>query len=122
MDIFYVFVCLVTNLAEMFVYCYCGKMSTESHSAYADYLYETNWTHLPVTLQKYYILMLSNSQPAIHYHGFGLMYLNLESFLKVCEFEYLSGCKRKFEEFIYAIYSDAESGLHLLYGISSCHR
>lgn len=74
--------CSMASL-NMFVYCFFGKMATESFEQMANSLYEINWPELPIRLQKYIILMIGNAQRPIYYHGFGMAVLNLETFGKV---------------------------------------
>lgn len=66
-----------------FVYCLFGLMATESYENMADRLFESNWQQLPIDLQKYLILAIGNMQQPLHYHGFGIIYLNLEVFRDV---------------------------------------
>lgn len=70
-------------VADIFVYCYFGKIATYSFSKMADLLYELNWNELPIRHQKYVILMIANMQRPLYYHGFHVITLNLETFTKV---------------------------------------
>lgn len=67
----------------LFLYCFFGKLAIDSFARMADSLFEANWQDLPINLQKYFILMIANSQKPIYYHGFGVAILNLETFCKV---------------------------------------
>lgn len=58
-------------------------MATDNFEKMADCLYESNWPDLPIHLQKYFILMIENTQRPIFYHGFNMIKLNLETFGKV---------------------------------------
>lgn len=69
----------------MFLYCYYGEMATESFEKISDALYESNWQNLSLQLQKYYILMIGNAQRPLHYHGFHVSILSLNTFAKVIE-------------------------------------
>lgn len=71
------------GLLNLFVYCYFGKLATESFEQMADSLYESNWSNLPVRLQKYVLLIILNTQRPLRYHGFHLAYLDLETFSRV---------------------------------------
>lgn len=73
---------IVSGMYILYVYCYFGKKSTESHEEMFDCFYECNWLDLPPNLQKYFIIMIGNAQRPICYHGFGVAVLNLETFLK----------------------------------------
>lgn len=73
----------MNSIINIFLYCFFGKLATESHEEVCDCLYESNWPDLPVELQKSLILMIFNSQREIYYDGFGLAVLDLETFAKV---------------------------------------
>lgn len=73
---------VVVGVSNMFVYCFFGRLATESYAKMANSIYEANWPNLPVNLQKYFILMIGNAQRSIFYHGF-FATLNLETFTKV---------------------------------------
>lgn len=64
------------------LYCYYGKKSTDTYSAFGDCVYGMDWYDLPVNLQKYFTLTIANAQVPIYYHGLGIAYLNLESYTK----------------------------------------
>lgn len=70
-------------LFNLFMYCYFGRVATESFENMADTLYESNWRELPNGLQKYFILMIACMQQPLYYHGFNVAYLNLQTFCKV---------------------------------------
>lgn len=67
----------------LLTYCFLGTLATDSYQNYADLLYETHWYKLPLNLQKLYILMIANAQKPIYYHGFGIIQLKLNIFIKV---------------------------------------
>lgn len=69
--------------SNLFVYCYFGKLATESYEKMSDCLYETKWWELPIELQKYFLLMNINMQRPLCYHGFDVAVLNLETFTQV---------------------------------------
>lgn len=69
------------GLSNLFLYCYFGKVATDSFSSMADCLYEANWHELPIELRKDIGLMLAHSQIPIHYHGNFISWLILPSFL-----------------------------------------
>lgn len=69
--------------SNMFVYCYFGKMATESFINIADSFYESNWRGLPIAIQKYFVVVIANAQIPIYYNGFGVAILNLENFCQV---------------------------------------
>lgn len=67
----------------LYLYCYSGQYANDCYLAYGERWYESNWTILPVQQQKDYVLLISNAQQTISYHGFDMVKLNLETFLKV---------------------------------------
>lgn len=73
----------LTGLSNLFVFCYFGKLATDSFSNMGDCLFEYDWQALPIDLQKYFPLMIQNAQRRILYHGFGILVLKLETFTKV---------------------------------------
>lgn len=77
---------ILVSSSNLFIYCYFGRLATQSFEKMADYLFETNWSVRPVGLQKYFILMLQNMQRPIHYHGSGIAVLHLETFTSVKSF------------------------------------
>lgn len=73
------------NLAIMrnlFLYCFLGKLATESFIQMSDFVHQCNWLDLPIDLKKYFIRMMENTQRPL-YHEYGIAVLNLETFLKV---------------------------------------
>lgn len=72
-----------TCSSSPFVYCYFGKNSTDCYANMADRLYEINWQHIPIDLQKYFILIIGNMQRPLFYHGFQIFVVNLETFQQV---------------------------------------
>lgn len=71
----------------LFLYCYFGKIASESALDIVDLLFQSNWQVLPIKLQKYIIIMIANAQHPLDYDGFGVAVLNLETYAKVCQIE-----------------------------------
>lgn len=69
-----------------FTHCYFGKLATDSFAQMSNDLFEANWVELPVRVQKYFVLMIGNAQIPLYYHGFRMVFLNLETFSKVSRF------------------------------------
>lgn len=46
-------------------------------------LYDLDWQKFPVKLQKYLIIMMGNMQTIMVYHGFGVVCLDLMTFIAV---------------------------------------
>lgn len=77
------FMAVTSNVATISVYCYFGKMATESYKDMSYCLFESNWLYLPVELQKFFIMMIANAQIPLQYHAFHIVTLNLETLTKV---------------------------------------
>lgn len=71
-------------MANPVLYSFYGTLAIRSYEKMADRVYEIDWPELPVELQKYFILIIGNVQKPIHYHGFGVVILNMETLSKVC--------------------------------------
>lgn len=71
------------SASNIFVYCYFGKMATESYRDMANCLFEANWHEYPVEIQKYFILFIANAQKPVYYHGSKIVTLDLEMFTRV---------------------------------------
>lgn len=82
-DFYGVLIGVIVSSANLFVFCYCGELTTNTFLRYTDSLYESNWYSLPTHLQKYYILMISSTQKQLLYEGHGMTTLNCLTFLKV---------------------------------------
>ena len=79
----FLLIVLCIGSSNLFLYCYYGKLATESYAKMSNCLYECNWRNLPVKMQKYLVVMIGNSQLPMYYHGFKVAILNLETFTKV---------------------------------------
>lgn len=73
----------IISLCNLFTYCFFGKLATESFESMADCVFETNWPEFPIEQQKNVILLISNMQKSLYYHGFEVAILRLETFTKV---------------------------------------
>lgn len=105
-------VCALIALSEAFLFCYFGVMTTKSLSKYVDSIYEVHWYDIPVPLQKRLVVIMANLQRPQEYQGFGMMALNLVTFVKVKFYNY----KNIFFKFNIESYQD---GVFLLCGIQS---
>lgn len=79
----------LVGTVNLFVYCYFGKLATESYEKMAECLYESNWHEKSYHLQKKILLMIENIQEPVVYHGFGVAVLNLSTFVKVRRNDYI---------------------------------
>lgn len=77
------FVAIIVGVSNMFLYCFFGKLSTDSFMKMCQCLFESNWFKIQVDLQKYFILMIADAQKPLYYHGFHMAILNLETFAAV---------------------------------------
>lgn len=71
--------CMIT----LFVYCYFGRLATDSFLIMSDIMYECEWLNLSVDLQKDLALVIGNMNRPLYYHGFGIAILNLETYARV---------------------------------------
>lgn len=77
---------VLVGTSNLLMYCYLSKLATDSYAKMSDCVYnKITWYELPIGLQKYFVLMIQNMQQPLNYHGFGVIYLNLETFTKVSE-------------------------------------
>lgn len=82
-NIVLVLMVVTVSIADLFLYCFFGKVATDSHLEIADCLFEIDWLDMPIELQKHFILMIAHIQKPRYYHGFGVANLDLETFKKV---------------------------------------
>lgn len=82
------------GMLSMFIYCYFGKLATESFEKMSDCVYDLDWYKLSLSLQKYVVIMIANMQKTLYYHGFEVVVLNLNTFLRVSMSSYLSKIER----------------------------
>lgn len=73
----------VIGMSTLLLYCYFGKLASESYEAMPVCVYNMNWYEQPSQVQKYVILMIANMDKPICYHGFEVAELNMETFVKV---------------------------------------
>lgn len=69
--------------STLFMFCYFGKLATESYEQMAHCLYKCNWHTFSVTQRKYIVTMIQNAQSPAFYHTMRVAILNLETFFKV---------------------------------------
>lgn len=70
-------------MSNLFLYCFFGKLATDSYAEMAECMYETNWQDAPTELQKYLILMIANMQKPRQFHGFNVTLIDLQTFTNV---------------------------------------
>lgn len=83
LNICLIFFGFTVSCLNLFLYCHFGQRTTDEYAAIADNLFESDWFKSPVEIQKYFTMMISNAQRPLTYNGFSLVYLDLETFLKV---------------------------------------
>lgn len=76
-------ICVIFSGSNLFLYCYYGKLSTDSYLAFNQSVYESNWYLLPTKIQKSIVHIIGNAQSPVFYHGSHIVNLNLETFLAV---------------------------------------
>lgn len=89
LNFFMILMSLLVSSANLYFYCYYGNRSTNDFAQMAQLLFESNWNEQSVEIQKFFKMMISNAQRPLFYHGFHIVHLNLETYLKV------SFCRRK---------------------------
>lgn len=83
--VFHFSIAVIVSTSNLFVYCFFGKLTTDSYFKMAQTLYDSNWMRSSIEVQKYMVLMIANMQKPLHYHGFSVVVLNLETFSGVCK-------------------------------------
>lgn len=76
-------IALSTSGLSLFLFCFFGKMATESYENMSNALFESDWQKLSIDMRKYLLLMIKNAQRPLYFHGFRVIALNLETFSKV---------------------------------------
>lgn len=71
------------TLLFLYMYCYHGKIATDSLLAYSDCIYNCDWYRYPDAIQKMFIIMIAYGQRQQFYNGFGILNLKLETFTAV---------------------------------------
>lgn len=101
---------VLNGIGTLFVFCYYGRIATDSYLEMGDCLYECDWRILSIDLQKYFILMIGNTQKPIFYNSFGFAILNMNTFCKVIalkkpikEYKCLSN-RKNINQFLYFSY------------------
>lgn len=74
---------VIVGGSNLYLYCYFGQSAHDHYIDLSDVYFEANWRKLPDELQKYFTLMCANAQLPLYYHGFGVAYINLNTFLRV---------------------------------------
>lgn len=70
--------------ANTFLYCFLGNSATEKLLQMNEWLWNSNWHELRIEHQKFFIMLIANSQRPLHFHSFGIANLTLETYAKVC--------------------------------------
>lgn len=73
----------MTGILTLFLYCYFGQLATEGFIQMSNVLYDSNWSHQSVQLQKCIVFMMSNMQKPLYFNGFGVANLNMRTFISV---------------------------------------
>lgn len=81
--IIFAVVVLSCGLIWPFLLCHHGTFATERIRSIDSIVYNANWRNYPPELQKYFILIIAQSQSNINFNGFNLLSCSLEAFAKV---------------------------------------
>lgn len=114
-----IFLSTSTQMGTAFVYCYFGKMATDSYRNMSDRVFNMNWQELSVNQQKYIIVMIANMQRPLFYHGSGIVDMDLNTFINVNEIFKLNH-HRLIEQF-YNISSAHQKSNKLLHDFQENH-
>lgn len=71
------------STSNLYLYCFGGAVVTDSAEKYAKILFESNWYEMPNEFQRYFIIMIAETQRPIYLDGYQLIKLSLEGFMKV---------------------------------------
>lgn len=77
------FMASMTNILWIYFHCLLGKLVTDRFEQLPNHLFHSKWYELPNKLQKYFILLLANTQEPLFFDGLGIYALNLETFTSV---------------------------------------
>lgn len=72
-----------TSAANLYLYCMAGARLTTNCIMFSDALFESNWWKMPNHLQKYFILLIAETQKPLFLEGYGIIRITLEAFTKV---------------------------------------
>lgn len=78
-----VFNVVFASTSNLYFYSFAGAVVTQSALKYADILYESDWYRMSDRLQKYFIIMIAETQQPIYLDGYGFIRLSLEGFNRV---------------------------------------
>lgn len=81
----------IIQTLNLLLYCYCGKIATESFEKMGQSAYDMNWQQFPIKLQRHFILIIGNAQRSLCYRAFG-MTVDLETYTHVS----VTNCLRKY--------------------------
>lgn len=77
------FISLSVGTGSLYLFCYFGKLATESFENISNCIDNASWQHFDIELKKYVIFMIKNAQRSLHFHGYVMLVLNLETFTYV---------------------------------------
>lgn len=74
---------LIMSIGNIFIYCFVGSFTTDNFFRYAEISYESLWYQLPVNLQQYLRLIISNAQRPQIFNGLRIFDLSFMLFTRV---------------------------------------
>lgn len=85
LDVGFILIVIAINVSgsNLFLYCFFGQSANDIYLEIADSYFNAKWIQLSPKLQKYFIIMIANAQRPLYYDGFGVAYLELNTFLRV---------------------------------------
>lgn len=81
-----VFNVVFVSSSNLYFYSFGGSVVTENALKYADALFDLDWYTMPNEFQKFFIIMIGETQRPIYLHGYGLIRLSLDGFMRVNDF------------------------------------
>lgn len=76
--------CLTTSILTTFILCSLSEQMTSQSYRMADTLFESKWYGLPVTEQKWLILLIQRSGKEFRLNGYKIIDCSLKTFVAVC--------------------------------------
>lgn len=113
----------ILSVSMLFLFCFFGRLSTEKYEQMSDCSYESKWNELPIELQKFYVIIIGVGQRPLFYHGYGMIYLNLQTFTRVSKCELQSDHLNEYIHLLRLIFffSDDKNRLLMVYDVqNSC--
>lgn len=110
-----ILICVGSCVANLYLYCFAGTILTNNCLLFSDALFKSNWHTMPIMFQKYFIIMIAETQIPVYLEGCGIIRLSLESFSKVKLYAFYQ--EEKINLFNYLEFSDVARSSQLLFDV-----